>query len=166
MSLRRVSGGCWWFFVVCLTKTEKKGERERRTGENEHAGLFSFFFSFLAWNHLKKASSFFIRISIETIIISFLSFLCVSVANTAAKERKKNLKNVRFFFRDWRREERRRRRKNKENGLSAECAHFLFFVRVRRGETRAVESWKEEKSPADWSWTWKQATNFSRVLFP
>jgi hypothetical protein len=69
----------------------------------------------------------------------------VSVANTAAKERKKNLKNVRFFFRDWRREERRRRRKKKKRMAFLRNAHiFLFFVRVRRGRRELLKVEKKK----------------------
>jgi hypothetical protein len=68
----------------------------------------------------------------------------VSVANTAAKERKKNLKNVRFFFRDWRREERRRRKKKREWPFCGMRTFFLFFVRVRRGRRELLKVEKKK----------------------
>lgn len=46
----------------CLSNKDGKKverERERRTGENEHAGLFSFFFSFFGVKSFEKSFFFF-----------------------------------------------------------------------------------------------------------
>lgn len=81
---------------------------------------------------MKKASSFFIRISIETIIISFLSFLCVSVANTAAKEREEELEKM-FGFSFGTGGEKKEEEEEREWPFCGMRTFFVCFFRVRRG---------------------------------
>lgn len=143
MSLRRVSGGCWWFFVVCLTKTEKKGEREReKNGRKWARWSLPIFLYFLGVKSFQK--SFFFYSHFHWNHYYFVSFIFVCVCCKYSGERKKEeLEKCSVFLSGL--EERRKKKKKKKRMAFLRNAHiFLFFVRVRRGRRELLKVEKKK----------------------